>query len=506
MQVTRVQQVDNDTYLISADGKSGLVMPLDLVDKEILAGFDRSGTCRVNKKDATIRVSKIGSARVQILLPIEYDFIQKLNLEKNSPEKGINLSIDKDQVNPGTFGRFFLLRKRGIENLYNRPENSFTPLPRGASVIRINDKGFAACKIGTQWGIYDLSNRKQILKGAYQEIRWSAPFFRILYNGKCGLASADGKILLAPVYDGLYGIGSERAVVFREKGKYGLITTGGNILLESIYTNCRRVREIEALYLKNSERWGIYTYSGEEILSPQLELFDPFPPMTHLFSSRELGEVYRIDDQFIVLGKLTEGKRTPSSEYLIKLDRKFIVVDSQGRISGKLDFENVDFLMWNLFAVSANGKWGVVQADGEMVLDTIYESVSECGKNAVKVFDGKAYGLYVYSSGNLIQPKYVQIESISSYFFSFQINNKWGAIDNDGNEILPPRYDKVTFYNNGQFRVRLNGKRGSVKLGENIFIPEGKPAPEPGSGNNTTESEYVFEPGPSELKWDWSSY
>jgi hypothetical protein len=52
-----------------------------------------------------------------------------------------------------------------------------------------------------------------------------------------------------------------------------------------------------------------------------------------------------------------------------------------------------------------------------------------------------------------------------------KLNGKWGYIDFDGNEVVPPLYDYVGYYSDGRVCVRVNQKFGFVDLDGNEVVP-----------------------------------
>ncbi len=54
-----------------------------------------------------------------------------------------------------------------------------------------------------------------------------------------------------------------------------------------------------------------------------------------------------------------------------------------------------------------------------------------------------------------------------------KLANKYGFIDKNGNEIIPPKYDFVTDFHNGVVVVSLNKKYGFIdKSGNEIVAPK----------------------------------
>jgi hypothetical protein len=51
------------------------------------------------------------------------------------------------------------------------------------------------------------------------------------------------------------------------------------------------------------------------------------------------------------------------------------------------------------------------------------------------------------------------------------LNNKWGFVDRNGNEVVPLKYDWVGNFYEGRARVKLNNKCGFVDTEGNEVVP-----------------------------------
>jgi hypothetical protein len=52
-----------------------------------------------------------------------------------------------------------------------------------------------------------------------------------------------------------------------------------------------------------------------------------------------------------------------------------------------------------------------------------------------------------------------------------ELNEKWGFVNVDGNEITPLKYDDVGYFHEGKAHIKLNEKFGFVDLQGNEIIP-----------------------------------
>jgi hypothetical protein len=53
---------------------------------------------------------------------------------------------------------------------------------------------------------------------------------------------------------------------------------------------------------------------------------------------------------------------------------------------------------------------------------------------------------------------------------SVELNDKWGFVDLDGKEVVPPIYDLVGRFSEGRARIKLDGKWGVIDLEGNVVV------------------------------------
>lgn len=139
------------------------------------------------------------------------------------------------------------------------------------------------------------------------------------------------------------------------------------------------------------------------------------------------------------------GERT--IEYLVRLltDGKKDLVNVQGEtiLSG---FDDYDLMLKLIFA-RQDGKWGLYEPGGGMVLDHVYEEIA----NYEMPNGCKANGLAGVKSGGL-----------------------WGAVDQNGKIVIQPRYDSIllNYYEEVEpfIKVEKDGKFGYVTQDGQLLV------------------------------------
>ncbi len=135
-------------------------------------------------------------------------------------------------------------------------------------------------------------------------------------NGKWGLRSVLGDILLEPKYDDVLGMRSEYVFVIMNKHKYGLYSIEKGLLVPPIYSGVHGNKSGKVLYVSKdyTNKWGLIDYDGNVILSPILYIYNNnFPDVRFVCRNSHYGDIYKFDNWYIVQGRYYS--RIPDYKY-----------------------------------------------------------------------------------------------------------------------------------------------------------------------------------------------
>jgi len=137
----------------------------------------------------------------------------------------------------------------------------------------------------------------------------------------------------------------------------------------------------------------------------------------------------------------------------------------------------------------SNGKFGLVNTKGEIVLPCEYDKISPVGDQIITAYKGSSMLVYSAALAKITAPlgRYVSIGKRTLRDEAYWVeapNNKWGAIATDGREIVAPLYgaDNLRVGNTvgtyrDEYTFHIKNKAGFIKVvtfeGKTI-IPFGK--------------------------------
>lgn len=147
-------------------------------------------------------------------------------------------------------------------------------------------------------------------------------------------------------------------------------------------------------------------------------------------------------------------------------------------MNNEIIFDNAKDFINNLACVEINGKWGIINTKGDLVLDFIYEDLNgQQGENTYTAKLNGKYGLIDLDQNVIIDFQYdsLWVSQFNNGTFQAELNNKHGIIDKNNNIILDFKYENfqpLGFKQDEKYIVAyLNDKCGILDINENIVIP-----------------------------------
>lgn len=230
---------------------------------------------------------------------------------------------------------------------------------------------------------------------------------------------------LLSLFDTIYHWNRTDFDVVRRNGKYGIINNNKNVVIACIYD--------ELISNNGYLTVGIYEYRGEELYA-----------------------------------------------------HRWGAVDKQGKLCIPVKYSsihpfNYDYNSGLFILTDSNGKRGMMNKNGKIVIPFEYDAMSECigADDLVWVRKGNKSGSYKYGmidiDGRILTPvKYSETMHFNDYgLASVSCDGKYGMLDKKGNEIVPVIYDnKVDFWRDDYYtHVVKNGKYGMIDRDGTLIIP-----------------------------------
>lgn len=142
----------------------------------------------------------------------------------------------------------------------------------------------------------------------------------------------------------------------------------------------------------------------------------------------------------------------------------------------------ITFLMLFSFAVfgqesypiKVNKKWGLINSDGQVIVDPIYDAIGEFKQFGYAVMQRQGNVGMLNSFGEeIILPEYQDIKVLDSMMIGVMQDNNWKVINLDGRVILDRNYERIQVWKGGFLGYMIDGKWGIVNhKGKHISKPQ----------------------------------
>ena len=216
---------------------------------------------------------------------------------------------------------------------------------------------------------------------------------------------------------------------------WSLIDTAGK-------TSTRRYDEVGVMEnglapVRRGGMWGYVDAKGAEVIAPAYEKAEPF------FGSGEVAKV--------------------------TLHGKVGLVDKTGKVVLPLQYDDIDTIRWwkpapDFVFVNAGGKWGVVDKTGKELFPPRYDALDIYTKDKVVFKSGGKFGLATKAGDEVVAAKYSEIWGAwdGAKFAVMSRDGKWGMLDLDGKETVPPTYESIAGSIEDTVIIKQNGLWGAV--------------------------------------------
>lgn len=226
--------------------------------------------------------------------------------------------------------------------------------------------------------------------------------------------------------------------------------------------------------------WGTMTTEGQ-FSSSEYPYYGPLSENgERLFTTAELGaRLYNENDEVLAKfeGNVTDAGRLSEGLIAIQLDDgKYAYYNEFGKKQFG-DYDAAGTFHDGKAAVQIGGKWGVIDQQGETVVDAKFDEIvlDNYGyfnnqEVVVACIDGK-YSLYDDSLNKVsdFEAEDMGIPTADNKI-AFCQSGKWGYIDTQGKVLIEPAYDGALSFSNGLAGVRVGDAWGFIDTDNNIVI------------------------------------
>ena len=250
--------------------------------------------------------------------------------------------------------------------------------------INIFCPNYISVKEDSLWGLDDAEGYK-LIEPKYSKIElWQNAIFRLKKGALTGIFDAQNNILIEPEYQNI--IKSGNFYIASKLGKLGLLNQSLKKLLEAEYVGLE-ILDTSTVLIKEKDFWAVSYNYGITITKFDYMAFKKLNDNFVVLKSKVGGwHIYNIEQKKII-------SKEPNESYSLLDDNlimnnkagKHGVIDANGNTILELQYSNIhkneDFLL-----VEKEAKWGLADKSGKFIIETVHERLFPFKKN-IAVFE-----------------------------------------------------------------------------------------------------------------------
>lgn len=327
---------------------------------------------------------------------INYKLQKVLNVEYNIVERVMEINDGQDiYIIASKNGKFGVIKnnkvviKHDYQDIEYDTTNSVFNLQRNS-----------------QYGVSDI-NGKQIVAVQYSEIDFKGIYIQAKDKEEYVYFDINGNEIRNPKYVSVLKTNEDSYyITINEEGLYGIINSNENELVENKYNYLEHLFDEYFIAAKNDGKLGIINTKDSILVDFKYEVLQKIQDTkvveakilkenTSELYGKDMEKIYSIDNAYIY-------KKDNYIEVYSEKDTKYFDLEGKELIGQELFKDN------KLFAKKSNNKWGFVDKQNNVVVDYIYDKVTEFN----------SYG-----------------------FAGVKKNSKWGVINELGEILIDPIYN-----------------------------------------------------------------
>lgn len=272
---------------------------------------------------------------------------------------------------------------------------------------------------------------------------------------KYGFVDKEGEIVSEAVFDivsgykeGLAAVAKRIKVDSEYLYKWGFINTQGSKIVPHIFDEVHDFKNGYAR-VRIKEKWSFINKFGDLITDLIFEDNEDFYCIDDILSAE-----VRIDDKWGIINKNGHYLIYPQYYYIETCyDTKFtIAIFDNGKynlynrflpVTLLQDYTYIHRYSDKLFLVKNSNKYGLIDQQGKIVIECIYDCIQDLGEDQNAVKQGELWGIIDNKGKIIIECKCDSVGKFKDSVACVRINKLWGLVDKGGSFHIEPKFENV---------------------------------------------------------------
>lgn len=320
-------------------------------------------------------------------------------------------------------------------------------------------------------------------------------FFALYQDGKWGILSSNGEIVINPMYQEMPIVIDRNRDVFlciydinEDENTYK--TKAINSKNEEIFTFYDQIEAIEnydksgnlwyeenVLKVKKDGLWGLIDLDGNELTKIKYDEINSIKGIKNSLTTKENGLVGLVNNKGIkvldtaYLNILNFGDDYKNGYITVNSENKYGLVNLTGDTILENKYEKIENIYADkYFVIKENTKEKLINKNKDEILISGFDEITQIVYSGIIFKINNKYGLMGYDGEIKIEPSYEYLEEINDDVFVATKDNKQGIIDKENNIKLDYNYAQIIYNKKANIYIADDEKYNSYIINSNFEI------------------------------------
>jgi|GEM_PF-3088797 len=300
----------------------------------------------------------------------------------------------------------------------------------------------------------------------------------VIVSNLYGTIDHKGKFIIPASYKKILPKHFDLTPVQNTSGLWGFFSFENKLIIPCLYDNFKFTNKGKHLFVQKDGKWGMIDLVNNMLVPFDFKLIESLSPKQirglrfnswELFSSTgEVKKNYSFDTVAFTSANNMLRYNQNGWQGLLNLD---------GSIALKNTYEEIGTIVSDMVAIKKDGYWGVKKInDDSWIIEPSFDIIQ---MDTLMIRAGITFGnsplihwkLYNFSGAPLYLTTVTDYHDYSNGLMAVKsISNKWGFINEKGNEVIPFEYTAVGEFYYGLCRVEKNGQQLVINKSGDVVL------------------------------------
>ena len=156
----------------------------------------------------------------------------------------------------------------------------------------------------------------------------------------------------------------------------------------------------------------------------------------------------------------------------IKVEKKWGLINSDGDIVLDPDYDAIgEFQQFGYAVMQREGKVGMLNVNGEEVIEPAFEDLKVLDSTLVAVMDQGQWMVINLRGDILLEKGYERVQVWNGFYLAYQKEGKWGLTNKFGHQLATPKYNEIQYEKGNFFITNLQNRLGLLSSTGREILP-----------------------------------